>query len=394
MLVQVNSSILKTKYSNINKDYNQSNNLKINLKENGINLNNCPLSLYNVSFHAKPMLAQEKLKNFQGCLLGGAIGDAFGAPLEKLPMQEIQRRFHGSLKYLIKQKDGIAEFTDDTQMTLFTIDGLLGSIHKFSEQSDEYYRNILKSYKKWYITQVESEPISGAKGLMALAGLYEKREPGNTCLSSLQSDKFGTIDNPINDSAGNGGVMRVAPVGLLYCNNPELSFEVGMKIAALTHGHPRGFLPAGFLSCLIAYIIKGNSFEDALELTKSVLKKYPEADNLLNKISKAQELAKEDTTEEQAISILGSGWTGDEALAIAIYSNLKHFGDFKKIIITSANHGGDSDTTAAIAGNIAGVLNSVDNIPNQWKKSIDMSTLLEKYAHFLYHIANNSASQI
>ena len=332
--------------------------------------------------------------NYSGCLLGGAIGDAFGAPLEKLSLEGIKRKFNGKLHHLIKQKDGVANFTDDTQMTLFTADGLLkGIINSTGEEPD--YSCIQKAYKNWYKTQTSSfEELERTndedfKGLMKLKELYQTREPGYTCLKSLSSERTGSIEERINNSAGNGGVMRISPIGLLYYDNPELAFRVASKSTALTHGNPRAYLSAGFIAALIANIIQGKNLNIAIEDSLNILKKESDSTETTNKIEQAIEFANSDKQEEDAIEELGSGWTGDEAVAIAIYSILKHPDNFKKAIVTSANHGGDSDTTAAITGNIIGALNGKREIPTSWANNIEMKNLLNKYAMLLY--ANSQA---
>ena len=376
------------KFNNVNIIKNKS----IDNRQNNITKNHYSEinGVYYPTFTAmKAKAVPTKLERFEGCLLGGAIGDAFGAPLEKLTMQEIKSKFKGNLNYLITEKDGIAEFTDDTQMLLFTIEGLINAVKKYPETSIDYYKTILNSYKNWYITQTKDFSSSkNTTGLMRYEELYKRKEPGLTCLESLGSNKIGTTKNRINNSAGNGGVMRIAPVGLFYCNNAEKSFEVGKNIAALTHGNPNGFLPAGALAYLISLLANGEKLEDAIEKIKRKLDTQAQSELLLYKIKLAQNLAKSSISEKEAIETIGSGWTGDEALAIALYSCLKHPEDYKSVIRTSANHSGDSDTTAAIAGNIAGIIHGKNNIPQKWIKSINMRTLIEKYSLYINLITN------
>lgn len=347
-----------------------------------IDLNFSSSAVYNVHFGNR-LRVPTKLERYEGCLLGGAIGDAFGAPLEKLSTIEIKYKYKGDLKYLKKQKDGLADFTDDTQMTLFTIEGLIGAVGRYSEDSVAFYKKIYNSYQNWYKTQFALAPEENAKGLMKIEGLYKQYEPGYTCLTALKNGEMGTVEHPINNSAGNGGVMRVAPVGLLYKDDSEKAFSVGMNIAAMTHGHPDAYLPAGYFASLITEILNGKALEAAIENTNKILAKYPNSEILFEKINLAQKLAKSDLDTKDAIANIGSGWTGSEALAIALYTNLKTPDNYKRVIITAANHDGDSDTTAAIAGNIAGALNGSINIPKSWTKNIYLSDLLKKYSFFI-----------
>jgi ADP-ribosylglycohydrolase len=85
--------------------------------------------------------------------------------------------------------------------------------------------------------------------LIGVKELYAQRGPGSTCLSALLSGKMGTIKQPINNSKGCGGVMRAAPVGLLY--GKDKAFQIACECAAITHGHPSGYFSAGILACII-----------------------------------------------------------------------------------------------------------------------------------------------
>lgn len=341
--------------------------------------------VFEVSFQANlPQKQPSMMEQFEGCIMGGAIGDAFGAPLEQHSMQYIEQKFDGKLYYLLKNRDNIAEFTDDTQMVLFTMEGLIQAFFKYKENDISFYKEILKSYQNWYKTQTETfDPSIKHTGLLNLPDLYKQKAPGVTCLSALQTGELGTTETPINNSAGNGGVMRVAPVGLLYKNNAVQAFEVAKNIAALTHGNPNGYLPAGFLASLIAHIAQGYELDESIEKSINILKEYDNSEQTISKIKLAQKLAKENISDKEAIRAIGDGWTGDEALSIALYSNLRHTNNFKRTIVTAANHDGDSDTTAAIAGNISGMLCGINNIPSPWKKSIEMNNLLSSYSKTL-----------
>lgn len=378
-----NIAILPTKIQK--KNFNKNNNKFVN---NPVNLNNSPNAIYNIAFGANISKPLSIVERYEGCLLGGALGDAFGAPIEKDSMQYIKYKFKGNLNHLLKNKDGISEFSDDTQMTLFTIEGLTKAVLRFPTDSVNFYKEILKSYQNWYKTQMQDVVSDNSNGLMSIPVLYKQRAPGDTCLNAIKSGKFGTISAPINDSAGNGGIMRIAPVGLLYSKNPDVAFKVGASIAALTHGNVRAYLPAGYMSALISNLSNGKNLMDAINDSNKILSNYPEHKGVLDKINLALELSQKDINDAKAIEKIGAGWTGDEALAIALFSNLRHMNNFKHTIISAANHSGDSDTTAAIAGNISGIINGTPNIPTSWKKSVQLKELLSQYAKYLNILSN------
>ena len=68
--------------------------------------------------------------------------------------------------------------------------------------------------------------------LLDIKEIFAQRAPGNTCISALESGAMGTIEKHINDSKGCGGVMRAAPVGMLY--NYEEAFDIGLGVQLLT----------------------------------------------------------------------------------------------------------------------------------------------------------------
>ena len=157
---------------------------------------------------------------------------------------------------------------------------------------------------------------------------------------------------PINNSKGCGGVMRVAPAGLFYCG--EDAFRMGAEFAALTHGHPSGFLSAGVLAYLVAAMIGGAELEAAIEQALVILGSYAGHDECTQALEQAVALARADCPDLEAVTRLGEGWVGEETLAIAVYCALKYRDDFKKALIAAVNHSGDSDSTGAVTGNILG----------------------------------------
>ena len=90
-------------------------------------------------------------------------------------------------------------------------------------------------------------------------------------------------------------------------------------------------------------------------------------------MEQAIELAKKDLSDVEAITRLGEGWVGEEALAISVYCALKHQHDFKKTLTAAVNHNGDSDSTGAITGNILGAYLGLSKIPSDWVKNVELS---------------------
>jgi ADP-ribosylglycohydrolase len=314
---------------------------------------------------------------FRGCLIGGAIGDALGWPVEFLQLNEIIKRYGpNGIQDLQISSSGISEITDDTQMTLFTSEGILRAENRGISKGICHPPSVVFfAYQRWLLTQgypriKEYEWIYDGC-LLELKELHARRAPGNSCVSALTSRKQGTIKEPINNSKGCGGVMRVAPAGLFY--KKSSAFNMAAEFAALTHGHPSGYLSAGALSYLIASIIEGQDIETAVRNTLIELETHENHEECTQSLKKALELAKGNLSDTEAITQLGEGWIGEEALAISIYCALKYQDDFKKALITAVNHSGDSDSTGAITGNILGSYLGINNIPSNWVDNVELS---------------------
>ena len=156
--------------------------------------------------------------------------------------------------------------------------------------------------------------------LVGLPELHACRAPGGTCLSALAAQRAGTVEEPLNDSKGCGGVMRIAPVGLLAPR--DRAFSLGVEVAALTHGHPSGYLAAGFLAALIAAIRDGEPLGTALDGATVELERHQRAEETHAAISGARRLADAGAPSAERVESLGGGWVAEEALAIALYAVL------------------------------------------------------------------------
>jgi len=343
--------------------------------------------------------------NYTACLLGGAMGDAFGYPVEFMKKSEIISAYgeEGITGFVIDKKSGKTLISDDTQMTLFTADGLIWSHLRCSERGIGSYEasGVLQSYCRWYYTQtgtiaddlwLQKQPhetenlvISYNKTIMEYEELFVRRAPGNSCLSALSSGKMGTIEEPINNSKGCGGIMRIAPVGLFLHKYLEDAMRHGMAIAALTHGHPTGYIAAGALAVIIAELINGKSLEESLHTAFALLKEYDTNNETTLSLRKAIELANTDMDTSKAISQLGEGWIAEEALAIAVYCAIKE-NDFKKALQLAVNHDGDSDSTGAICGSIIGAKEGMKAIPQNWLSQIELKDLIMDMAKKLYDV--------
>jgi ADP-ribosylglycohydrolase len=317
------------------------------------------------------------ISQFRGCLLGLAIGDAFGAPVEFDSLSAIKLK-HGAQGITeLKPWGGFPAgfYTDDTQMTIATVEGMLAAHERWRTKGIAHPPSMVyQAYLAWLKTQ--DEPA-------------QRRAPGNTCLSALSSGRMGTLKEPINNSKGCGGVMRTAPVGLLF--PPGAAFEQGAEYAAITHGHPSGYLSAGYISEMIAHIIGGAGLEDAIIRATELLITYEGHQETLARVEQAVQSHREDRPVEAAILGLGEGWVGEEALGIALFCALRFADDFGAGVIAAANHDGDTDSTASITGAILGTLLGVEAISQAWIETVENRAMLEQLAQRLFEVRSRSS---
>ena len=315
-----------------------------------------------------------------GCLLGGAIGDAMGYPVEFMRYADIARYFGGAG---VRDLSASTLVSDDTQMTLFTTEGLLNA----NRLNKPPVKSVYRSYLRWYYTQSKSK-MPGAKyegGLLNEPKLFATRAPGSTCLSSLSSGKMGTLADPINHSRGCGGVMRVAPCAVF----PQ-PFDLGCRVAAITHGHPGGYISAGALAELLQKLYYGQSLPDAVDDLIVELEEIENAESTRDALQHAVELEAEGRPCAPTIKELGEGWVGEEALAIAVYSALSFPTDYAQAVRLAVNHDGDSDSTGSICGQIMGMLRGAGARPGEWRDGVELCNVIRAYAIRLSTIPQES----
>ena len=359
-----------------------------------------------------PKLTPRTKDQVLGCMVGGAVGDALGYAVEFSSYGSIVKQYgeKGITRYAL-DRHGLAQISDDTQMSLFTAAGILlgmtrGYMRGIMGRIDTYCRF---TYLDWLHTQEWTSRHEDARvdsWLMDVPELYSRRAPGNTCLSALHSIEEGK--EPRNNSCGCGGVMRTAPLALLnqlhgYSDGYKLYCNMcAAEAARITHKHPLGFIPSAILNDILMQILEDSGrrrieeyVEEALLRLHEIVsqedegKKYGELwpDEIRKQkrlLKKALDLAATDIEDHYAIESIGGGWTGHEALAIAIYSAAKHRDSFEDAVVSCVNHSGDSDSTGAICGNIMGCLLGRNAIPAYYTEKLELLGVIEEMANDLY----------
>jgi ADP-ribosylglycohydrolase len=281
-------------------------------------------------------------------------------------------------------------------MTLFTAEGLIlamgGGHHG---QRSAVVRTVHRAYLRWMRTQGErsSHPTFSRTSEGWLAGveaLQSRRAPGSTCLAALRARRMGSLEHPLNTSKGCGGVMRIAPVGLAWPMAD--AFRLGCEVAGLTHGHPSGYLAAGFFALVIRDLLLGGSLQTAIAEAQEELARWPGHEECTRAVRAAVELSGSGAPSAESVESLGRGWVAEEALAIALYCAVAAPDPLEGLRL-AVNHGGDSDSTGAMAGNLFGALHGAAAIPMPWLDALELKDETERIAEELFGSARDASSQ-
>lgn len=270
-------------------------------------------------------------ERFVGTLLGEAVGDALGAPVEFMTAQEIASRY-------VAVRDMIGggfydwrcgEYTDDTSMMLCIAEVL--ATHQYSPQK------IARGFMRWYKSQPKNVGNTTKEALNRLC-------TGVSCFES-------GVERPTN-----GSVMRCAPLSLMYCHNQEQLIQASREVSAITHRHPDAELSCVFINVMIAQLLLGATkkaaYAQAVEQTKKL------DPDFVNKY-------------------LGSSYQPNPREGLAVNTLLLSTASFmtarsfEEAVVKAVNLGGDADTNGAVTGALAGAYFGRAGIPRRWATKLN-----------------------
>ena len=284
-----------------------------------------------------------------GCFVGLAVGDALGAPLEFMSRGEVRTRYPAGLRDMIDSRLWRAgEYTDDTQMALLIAESFLAK--KGFEPSDLAHR-----FQTWATTAKDVGVQTRA--VVNMAGYLSDSEG---CSSRYYAA------HP-NSSAGNGAVMRCAPVAIFCLHSLDQLVEVSRASARVTHHDPQAQS-----SCVIL-----NAWIQAA-ISRGVRDGRAEAIALLNETERSvwHRLEKIDAYGED--DNMSSGYTV-HTLEAAAWSFLTTE-SYEEAVIRAANLGDDADTVAAVCGALAGAFYGYAAIPSKWRSQLQSETRIHEIA--------------
>jgi ADP-ribosyl-[dinitrogen reductase] hydrolase len=303
---------------------------------------------------------------FTGCLLGVAVGDAMGQPIEAFPPERLQREF-GEIRDFMPGDPrlplplGPGQWTDDTQMTL---DVLKSIIRQGKVDPEDIAREFLQDH--------EQEGI---------------RFSGFTIKYSLLRLKNGAswMESGLGDeqTQANGAAMRVAPIGLFDALHLD-RLPGDVRVASIiTHKHPEAVVGALAVAYMMARAAANTlNPESILHETLEFIGPSKVADNL----RLAGQCLKDGTPVETAMKKLGTTGYIVHTAAAAVYCFLQSPDDLERTVINAVMGGNDADTIASIAGGISGAYNGEGAIPTRWRDGVERGDEIESMARDLYRL--------
>lgn len=285
-----------------------------------------------------------RIDRYRGCLLGQAVGDALGFTSENLSRERIRRKYGRITDYHVRPRG--AFYTDDTQLAIMLAETLLDA----GEFDCKLFRRKLG---RWYVV------------LPRLSG----RSTKNAALKCLLGFRKTGYDAP-----GSSGAMRIAPLGLFYCDNHLNLRTAAIESCRVTHTNTSAIAGALSIAFSVAYAVTTDAFNMDEYLNLIAREAEPFDPQMASRIRSLPELlnVSEDAAVEELLknsTITGSP-IGD-IVAVAIFAFLKHRDDFARSVQFCVNAGWDTDTMAAMNGAICGAWNGVDGIPTRYITNLE-----------------------
>jgi len=284
-----------------------------------------------------------------GCLLGTACGDILGADVEGWRVTDIRETF-GEVRDFGDSGRGFRCYTDDTQMTV----ALATSLVECGRVDAEH---VSAKYAEFY------EPWRGYGGAAhrVMQALQQGADYRDT----------GRIQFP-EGSFGDGGAMRIAPVGLVYRHAAPEALHLAVEDALVcTHVHPEGIDGAFIQATAVA---TAATTEPADFDPQRLLTELNEASRTTIVQAKLEILSRslhENDSDQSVVDKVGNGIRASEAVAAAIWAFLRYGETPEECVIRAVGFGGDTDTIGAMAGALVGALHGASWIPARWYDNIE-----------------------
>ncbi|MFD6496573.1 ADP-ribosylglycohydrolase family protein [Streptomyces sp. NPDC060188] len=318
---------------------------------------------------------QDFRSRVRGTLLGAAVGDALGAPVDALTLEEI-REAHGAegLLDLAPAYGRRGAVTHLTQLTLFSVDGLIRAQVRRDTGAWHPPTDVHRAYRRWAATQSDWGPDERRKDDGWLAReewLYARRDPARACLLGLGDDIMGTLDAPKNPGeSGPEAAARSAPFGLLVGWEPQLVMQLAVECAAQTHGHPAAYLSAGAYAVVVHALARGESLDAAVQQALALLAGRQGQQQVTDALQHALGAVRQGMPSPGRVEELAGDGAAEGLLAAAVYCVLVG-DDVRHGLCLAVNHGGPSAATAALTGGLLGALHGETALPPAWLAELE-----------------------
>ncbi|XP_071792704.1 ADP-ribosylhydrolase ARH3-like [Asterias amurensis] len=316
--------------------------------------------------------AASRLKSrFRGSLVGAVAGDCLGAPYEcgtQLPeggtlMSEVVKFMQNLGKNIDKEKGRKFAFTDDTAMARSVAASLIHCKGKYDA------RDMARRFSEEYL----NEPFRGYGGnvIEILPAL------GDPCVKDIYSPAESQFNG--KGSFGNGGGMRIAPVGLCSAENLDRVIEIARESTKLTHSNELGYNGAVLQACAVNFALHADPVtfnpDGFVESLLKVMGRVESDGVYSDKLKRMREMLKTDPTTDDVVEELGNEVIAHLSILSAVYSFLRCIQPVQGIPLENAMErtityaislDGDTDTIASMAGAIAGAFYGIEEVPKEW----------------------------
>ena len=302
-------------------------------------------------------------EQYLGCLVGLAVGDALGYPVEGMSLRQIHQKYGplGLGDFASRHGHPPGSYSDDTQLTLAVARALLEAGDK---SVDELMQAMARQFLAWY----QSSDSARGPGLSTLAA----------CANLARGVAWN--ESGIRDAKGCGAAMRVAPLALYFCRDREKLRHVAEQSALITHAHPIAVAAAVVNACAVAHVLEKEPVDELLDnLLRVAAPLSTEMEAALRKLKQCQ-----GSDPPAAFAQIGETGSGDHVVASGLFCFLRTAEDYRASVLAGVNCSGDSDSIAAVAGALSGAYNGISAIPERWSRGVENRSELERVARELF----------
>lgn len=340
------------------------------------------------------------LSRSAGCMLGSALGDALGGPVEFMTRAQILGVLGPDGVVDPWQGSGFARacYTDDTQLAVAVAEAVLHADDPFDLVALEF--ELRRFFVRWHKQNLFERGHSRAPGGTCSRGcdkLAHLDDPPPWFLDG-EGEGLRPVDEPTRRSKGAGTTMRVHPLAVAFSHRVYLLHRAAVAQAELTHDHPVAAAAARYQAELVAEVLE--SVEPARAAAAVAVlaetwrpdflseEQHAASGELAPRLRFALELARGKLPAYDALERLGQAWTADEALAMTVFLSVRFAGDYLGGVRAAVNIDGDSDTLATMVGAVLGAAHP-DQIPEAWLARLEARRYLESLAWGLDHLKEN-----